>query len=130
MRRSSNPSSHWDQYPERLRSGPRRLVAVAVLLSSTAHGQNLCRVDNLSRSGCRVLIQCRFATETFLTLTFPGRSPLGARVIWSDGLRCGLEFLHPLHVGVLDDLLRLFQRPPGEQARESRDLASWQPDQG
>ena len=125
MQRSGSTPTLWDEHPESLRNGPRRLVAIAASLSSTAHGRIACRVDNLSRAGCRVLVQCRFAAETFLSLTFPGRSPLGARVVWSDGLRCGLEFINPLHIAVLDDLLGLFQRGPEVKANEPRDLAHW-----
>lgn len=128
MRGSIKPPSHWNHDPESFRSGFRRLVTIPASVSSTAHGQNACRVDNLSRSGCRALIHCRFAPGTFLSLTLPGHSPLGARVIWSDGLRCGLEFFNPLHVAVLDELMHLFKRIPGEPAKESRNLADWQPE--
>jgi hypothetical protein len=116
------------QDPEALRNGPRRLVDVAASLSSTAHGHMPCRVDNLSRAGCRVHIKCRFARGTFLSLTFPGRGALGTRMVWSDGLRCGLEFIQPLHIAVLDDLLKLFRREPGERSAGPVRLEHWRPD--
>lgn len=116
------------QDPAALRNGPRRLVDAAASLSSTAYGHMSCRVDNLSRAGCRVHIRCRFAQGTFLSLTFPGRGPVGARTVWSDGLRSGLEFLQPLHIAVLDDLLELFRCETGKRNKEAVRLEHWRPD--
>ncbi|WP_368039738.1 hypothetical protein [Sphingomonas bacterium] len=96
------------------------------MLTSSAAGQLSCRVDNLSRMGCRALIQCRFARDAYLSITFPHTGPIGTSVAWSDGLRSGLEFRQPLHVAVLDDLLRLFDRPRSGADQDFVSLADWQ----
>lgn len=119
------PTLDFSRSPEAMRQAPRRLLSAPATVSSSADGRMACRVDNLSRAGCRIHIQCRFAVGTYFSLTFPDRQPIGCRVAWSDGLRCGLEFLTPLHVAVLDDLLALFPRPAVTEGPQP--LALWQP---
>lgn len=108
-----------------LRCAPRRPVWAPASLTNSATKLISCQVDNLSRMGCRVHARCRFPVETYLSVTFPQKGPLGTRVAWSDGLRSGLEFLQPLHVAVLDDLLRLFHPPVQEHDVNCASLADW-----
>lgn len=119
------PIKRFPSEPEAMRQSPRRLVHVPAIVANSGDGYLECFVDNLSREGCRVNLQCRFTEDTFLCLTFPGRGPIGTRVVWSDGMRTGLEFLHPLHIAVLDDLLRLFPLPLDPPPCEGVSLSSW-----
>ncbi|SFP55563.1 PilZ domain-containing protein [Sphingomonas rubra] len=87
------------------RKALRRPVAIGLVVSSSALGHLTARALDLSLGGCRIVLQCRMTRGQFVMLTFPGFSPIGGRVAWSDGVSSGITFDRPLAVSVLHHLL-------------------------
>ncbi len=62
-------------------------------------------VTDLSRSGCRVVIDQALAPESVIWLKVAGHGPFMARVVWYDGTAAGCEFAGKLHPEVVNSLL-------------------------
>ena len=103
--------------PKALRTAPRRVATAPAKVASTTHGHLPCTIDNLSRLGARALVRCRLRRGEHVILTLPEMAPLLTRVAWSLDGACGLEFVDPLHVAVLDRLLALYPREAEHDGR-------------
>lgn len=60
----------------------------------------------LSTLGCRLEIATMSASGTMFLVSLPGLAPRAARLAWNDGMRCGFQFEAPLHIAVVDHLVR------------------------
>jgi hypothetical protein len=54
-------------------------------------------VTNLSRSGCRVVIDQPLAADSVIWLKIADHGPFMARIVWHDGTAAGCEFAGKLH---------------------------------
>lgn len=63
---------------------------------------------NLSRFGCCLTLDDLPTVGEWVWVAMPGLSPIQARVRWTEDRRAGVEFVHPLHVSVLDMLLQRY----------------------
>jgi len=60
----------------------------------------------LSQRGCRLEMSTPSRAGDTLLLLINGMQPLSATLVWNDGHYCGLSFQHPLHIAVVDHLVR------------------------
>ena len=62
-------------------------------------------VTDLSRSGCRIVVDEPLSPESVIWLQVGGHGPFMARVVWYDGVAAGCEFAAKLHSEVIGSLL-------------------------
>lgn len=80
----------------------------------------------LSLDGCRISHDGgadSLAMEDTLILTIAGTAPIAARVRWLGDGTTGLRFVQPLHVGELENLIRLCRGTVEASAPRGRDSA-------
>ena len=68
-------------------------------------------IEELSASGCRVRLATRACLGDRLRLHVDGFTSFNGTLIWNDGAQCGLQFERPLHIAVVDHLVRRGQLP-------------------
>lgn len=62
---------------------------------------------DVTRSGCRAIIQRRVSVGTFVTLAIPGFVEVFGSVAWSNDHTLGIDFSHTLSRAVLEHIVRL-----------------------
>jgi hypothetical protein len=90
---------------------PRHPVAIPSLVSSTALGRREAYISDLSRLGCRIILQCKLPVGASIAVKLPSLEPLLSRVIWSDGEFCGVQFAKALGLPVLNMMADRHRRP-------------------
>jgi hypothetical protein len=60
----------------------------------------------LSTLGCRLELATLSAPGAMFLLSLPGLAPRAARLAWTDGYCSGFAFEAPLHIAVVDHLVR------------------------
>lgn len=65
-------------------------------------------VLDISVTGCRLETSFRLDPGTRVWVTIPGLSALEAEVAWRKGYTYGCRFLFPLHIAVLDHIVRRY----------------------
>lgn len=64
-------------------------------------------LTELSPRGCRLLLSTYSQAGATYLVYIPGLSPRAGTLIWNDGVQCGFSFDAPLHISVVDHLVRL-----------------------
>ena len=82
----------------------------AILKCDRTPTQRVIATD-ITRSGCRVIIQRRVSVGTFVTLAIPSYVDIFGWVIWSDDRALGIDFSHALPPAVLAHIVRLGSAP-------------------
>ena len=88
--------------PSDARSALRIEAEIDVTITGTNVGRQKMELHDISVSGCRLACASNYPVGTVVIVNFPGLSPIGAQVRWSDVAFCGLRFNAPLHPLVLD----------------------------
>lgn len=78
----------------------------AVLKCDRTPTQQVIATD-ITRSGCRVIIQRRVSVGTFVTLAIPSYVDVFGWIAWSDDRVLGIDFSHALPPAVLAHIVRL-----------------------
>ena len=66
----------------------------------------LIRLDDISERGFRIAWFPNCAPDMLLNIRLPGIQKLDARVCWQEGHTVGCEFTKPLHIYVLEHIVR------------------------
>lgn len=90
------------------RSEQRQSVRIAAQLRESGAGRFLVHVLDLSAGGFRIESLTYIPPHRLVFLTLPGLVPLEANIAWQSGDIYGCAFTRPLHVAVLDDIVRRF----------------------
>jgi hypothetical protein len=65
-------------------------------------------IYDMSVTGCRLETSFRLDPETRVWITIPGLAALEAEIAWRNGYVYGCRFIQPLHVAVLDHVVRRY----------------------
>ena len=103
------------------REAMRWPVSIAVAVKESRFCFQDLRLVEISRLGCR--LETGFLLELGMetVLRLPGFKPLPARVVWSNRAAAGLQFIVPLHPGVVTHIMSL---PTPEQQANYRPLSA------
>lgn len=96
--------------PATAKKAVRWPVAIPITASGSGLGHHAAELWDLSRTGCLIQIQCKFAPNDLVLITMPSFGPRGARVVWSSGVETGLRFLDPLSLTVLETIATRHRR--------------------
>lgn len=96
--------------PTTVKKAIRWPVAISVDVSGSGFGHHAAEMRDVSRTGCLIELQCKFARNDFVMVTLPTFGPFGALVVWSDGLETGLKFQTAISLVVLEHIAGLHRR--------------------
>ena len=91
--------------PQTPRRAERSDISCTVLIRRSGRQSYQTRATNLSMVGCKVEFVERPEVGERLWIRLEGFNGLEADVRWIDGFHAGLEFRHPIHAAVFEQLL-------------------------
>jgi PilZ domain len=99
-------SSEIDEGPYNHRRYARGDVHIMVQVREKGYGHHQAKLEDLSRSGCRIITPMYISPDRALFITLPGFAALEARVCWHVRDEYGCEFVSELHEAIYDHILK------------------------
>ncbi len=92
----------------RPRDSQRLEVLLHASLRETGCSKFGIEIIDMSVSGCRLETSFRLDPKTRVWITIPGLAALEAEVAWRERYVYGCRFLYPLHIAVLDHVVKRY----------------------
>jgi PilZ domain len=95
-----------DEGPFNHRRYSRGDVQIIVQVREKGYGHHQAKLEDLSRSGCRISTPMYISPDRAIFITLPGFAALEARIAWHVRDEYGCEFVSELHEAIYDYILK------------------------